>query len=91
MELFQFYKEFYKEIKLKDNKSVFVDESAEIVDWSWVLKPNNTIHRMSPSDVVDYLDSQSNATKKIVASINFLINKDILMIIEDGVKVTLED
>jgi|ERR1035437_882263 hypothetical protein len=39
----------------------------------WVLLPNNTIKQMSHSDILDYLNSGSTATKKIITSTNLTL------------------
>ncbi len=43
----------------------------EIKEWDYVLLPDNSVIRMTPTDMADYLDSQSKATKKIAASTEF--------------------
>lgn len=47
---------------------LYVTSDEVIKECDLVLMPDNTIHKMSPSDMIDYLDSQSKATKKIIAT-----------------------
>lgn len=42
------------------------DEPIKVGDW--VLKPDGTIIQMTHNNIVSYLDSQSTATKKIIAT-----------------------
>lgn len=46
----------------------YVVSDEEITHNDWVLLPNNEIHKMSPTDMIHYLASQSKATKKIIAT-----------------------
>lgn len=48
----------------KTFKVVMLPTEEAINDYSLVLLPNNKLQIMSPSDMIDYLDSQSNATKR---------------------------
>lgn len=50
------------------NYHLYFTSNEEIKNGDWVLMPDNTIHKMSPSDMIGYLDSQSKATKKIIAT-----------------------
>lgn len=47
---------------------LLIISDEEITHNDWVLLPNNEIHKMSPTDMIHYLASQSKATKKIIAT-----------------------
>lgn len=56
-------------IKIKNkNGNLLIISDEEITHNDWVLLPNNEIHKMSPTDMIHYLASQSKATKKIIAT-----------------------
>lgn len=42
--------------------------NEEIKEGDWVLLPNKILKRMSNDDMIHYIDSMSNATKKIIAT-----------------------
>ena len=64
----------YKEIKLKDNKSVLVDESADVKEGDWFIGINNSIWQCK-------LITPIKACKLIVATINHSISLDVPMIV----------
>ena len=51
-----------------ESQHLFILSDEEITHNDWVLLPNNEIHKMSPTDMIHYLASQSKATKKIIAT-----------------------
>ena len=53
---------------------LYITSDEEIKENSLVLLPNNTIHRMNASDMISYLDSQSKATKRIIATTQPFMN-----------------
>ena len=53
---------------------LYITSDEEIKENSLVLLPNNTIHRMNASDMISYLDSQSKATKLIIATTQPFMN-----------------
>lgn len=50
------------------NNHLYILSNDEIKDFDWVLRPDGKVLQMTPTDMVHYLDSQSKATKKIIAS-----------------------
>lgn len=46
----------------------------EIKEGDWVLLPNKILKRMSNDDMIHYIDSMSNATKKIIATTDKSLN-----------------
>ncbi len=57
---------------------LYILSDEEITSGSVVLKPNNTIHRMTDNDMIHYLDSMSNTTKKIIASTDIFLGLGII-------------
>ena len=47
---------------------LYITSDDEIKENSLVLLPDKTIHRMTSSDMIAYLDSGSKATKRIIAT-----------------------
>lgn len=47
---------------------LYITSDEEIKEGNWVLLPNGIIKKMSHSDILDYLDSESFATKKVIAT-----------------------
>ncbi|HWY33228.1 MAG TPA: hypothetical protein VNX68_01200 [Nitrosopumilaceae archaeon] len=64
-------KEF--QIKKVDNEYYLLSED-DIKTRDWVLRPDSVVLKMTDSDMVDYLQSESLATKKIIASSKQLNN-----------------
>ena len=63
----------YKEtllVKLKkvNDEYYLLDPDGEINDNVWALRPDGVVLKMTPNDMIDYLASESYATKKIIAS-----------------------
>lgn len=54
--------------------NLYILSDEEIKEGGWVLLPNGDINKMSPTDMIHYLDSQSKATKKIIASTDKTLN-----------------
>lgn len=48
-------------------KPIIISETEKIEVGDWVLRPDGIILQMTHNNYVNYLDSQSNATKKILA------------------------
>lgn len=69
----------YKETKLKNNKSVLVDESAEIKEGDWYVDDTNQIRQSITSD--KYYWSQRLNYYKVIATINHSISLDVPMVI----------
>lgn len=53
---------------------LFFTTDEKIKEGDVVLLPNNTIQKMSNSNMLDYSESESNATKKIVATTDKSLN-----------------
>ena len=48
------------------NENVYITNDDYFSANDWVLLPNNEIRKMSDTDMIDYLESDSSATKKII-------------------------
>jgi len=71
----------YKVIKLEDNKSVLVDESAEIKG----LYHDSFTNKLYQSNGAEYV--KSNQVNNVIATINHSISLDVpMVIVEDGVE-----
>ena len=71
------------------NQNIYITSEEEIKEGDWVLLPKytvypyNNIKKMSHSDILDYLDSQSLATKKIILTTNQDLINDGIQAIDD--------
>ena len=74
----------YREIKLEDNKSVLVDESAEIINLDYYLYNGKEIRQEMNSSTAHMRKFASN---KIITTINHSISLDVpMVIVEDEVE-----
>jgi hypothetical protein len=60
--------------KSDDLQHLYIVSDEEIKEGDFVLLPNNTIQKMSNSDMIEYLSSDSLATKKIIATTNMSLS-----------------
>ena len=94
----------YKVIKLEDNKSVLVDDSAEIKEGDYYCVPHNIEgHILSNKTLIikathnficnHYIKTKKGFHQKVVTTINHSIDKDIpMVIVEDEIeKLALDD
>jgi len=76
----------YKVIKLEDNKSVLVDESAEIKG----LYHDSFTNKLYQSNGAEYV--KSNQVNNVIATINHSISLDVpMVIVEDGVEILTDE
>jgi len=64
-------------------QNIFITSDEEIKEGDWVLLPNESIEKMSHLDIIDYLDSESFATKKIILTTDQDLIKDGVQAIDD--------
>jgi hypothetical protein len=64
-------------------RNLYVTNDEEIKEGDWVLKPDNTTHKMADKDILSYIESQSNATKKIILTTDQDLIKDGIQEIPD--------
>jgi hypothetical protein len=56
--------------------NLYITSDEDIEKGNWVLKPNNTICKISDKNILDYIESQSNSTKKIILTTDVDLIKD---------------
>ena len=75
--------EFIEQHPTNIAKHIYITSDEEIKEGDWVLLPNESIKKMSHLDIIDYLDSESFATKKIILTTDQDLISDGVQSIED--------
>lgn len=80
----------YREIKLENNKSVLVDESAEIKEGGWFYNPETKECVLASKRMLSWNNDTSHEHKgwiEIIATINHSIDLDVpMVVVEDEVE-----
>jgi hypothetical protein len=59
---------FEQGAKFDETQHLSILSNEEIKDSDWVIRGDGELDQMTPNKMIDYLDSQSLATKKIIAT-----------------------
>jgi hypothetical protein len=69
--------------KTHTNQNIYITNDEEIKEGDWILLPSNEIYKMSNTDMIYYLESESKSTKKIILTDNKDLIKDGVQAIDD--------
>lgn len=65
------------------NQHIYITSDEEIKEGDWVFLPSNEIYKMSNTDMIHYLESESKSTKKIILTTDQDLIKDGLQAIDN--------
>jgi len=66
-----------------EGRNIYITNSEEIKEGDWVFLLSNEIYKMSNTDMIHYLESESKSTKKIILTTDQDLIKDGVQAIDD--------
>ena len=79
----RFFDRFMPTIMDGENQHIYITNDEEIKEGDWVFLPSNEIYKMSNTDMIHYLESESKSTKKIILTTDLELIADGVQAIDD--------